>query len=438
VLRVDDGRVTYVGYPMQPGIGVTWHISDLETIDPDTRAVSQVHLVEGWLNETEPDGRVITIDCMPAGTLVPGLPNRHCQPADYIAPEPIDVAFGRPTASVRVQRDAAAQYGMGDDATFGIFAIAARLNAGCADRAPCFEWEVVGRIDEPDGDPEPSTIPTPSPSRSVSPFPSPPTTEEHEADARQVLDDWETFVEGAPSDTVLVTESLTTQDHGWSGRNGDNAKSALGAGVIESEVDLPTDQPAPEEISWPDRSTSTVELLPAADALDAIRSEGGGDCGGCTPVHVVNVRLTEHEYDTTRGPTSLPTWEFTLREGNVHVYRVAAAHAFLLDEGQRASQIASVSIAPDGTELTVKYVGGACTDADRLRAHALESDLAVVAFVSFEPASDSAAAPTPGPCILLGVIYTRTVELNEPLGARTVLDLNGTPISRDATWLEPR
>lgn len=273
--------------------------------------------------------------------------------------------------------------------------------------------------------------PAPTPSDTARPGSTPPSVDEQRATARQVLEDWATFVDGAPADTIVVSHSLTTQDHGWSGPNGDNAKSALMAGVIDAEVELPTDAPSPGVVSWPDGSTSTVELIAAADALDALRREGGGECGGCTPVHVTKVRLTTHEFDTTRGPTQLPSWEFTLREGRVHVYRVAAAHALVL-HGEGWTEIESISTAPSGNAMAVHYLGGACTDPERLRAHAVESDTAVVVFVTTDQ------PPHSGPCIAVGIIYTLYVEIDGPLGSRTVLDIQGYPVTRDASWLRPR
>jgi hypothetical protein len=268
------------------------------------------------------------------------------------------------------------------------------------------------------------------------------------AEAGRVLDDWAEFVAGAPSDTVLVTERLTSQDHGWSGPNGDNAKAALYAGLLEPKVEISSEQPPAFEVAWPDGSKSSVELVSAADALAAIQSEGAADapCPECTPVHVVKVRLTTHQYNTTRGPTELPSWEFTLREGKVHVYRVAAAHALVIFEGDRAPAVESFSTTPRGNELTIKALGGRCVNLPAepgphpagLNAYAVESDLAVVIFIAADPQPTRDPAATPVICLGVGSIDTYNVQLAEPLGIRTVLDITGTPASRDASWLQPR
>ena len=289
----------------------------------------------------------------------------------------------------------------------------------------------------PNGTPsEPPVSATPS----HSPLVSPTAETALLSAAHKALDDWAAFMATAAKDTVLVTSELTTQDHGWSGGNGDNAKSALYAGMLEANVDIPTQAPAPSEITWPDGSTLLVELMSAAAALDAIRAEGeGSPCPECTPVHVVGVRLVTHTFDTTRGPTDLASWEFTLREGDVHVFRVAAAHALVLPTDSHAALEAASA---DGRQLTIWYMGGACDDPDRHVAHSVESDLAVVAYISVSPASastptaaDSAPTGPPHLCLAIGIIRSLTVELDQPLGSRTVLDINGTPISRDASWL---
>jgi hypothetical protein len=259
-----------------------------------------------------------------------------------------------------------------------------------------------------------------------------------------VLDDWAEFIADSPADMVLVTTQLTTQDHGW-GQKGGNAKSALASGLIEADVAVPAELPAPVQVEWRDGSTSTVELLSAADALDAIRQEGDGDCGGCSPVHVTKVRLTTHQFDTTRGPTDLPSWEFTLREGDVHVYRVAVAHALVIFRGDAAPEVESLSTTTSSHTLTVKVLGGACGrppdypdgHPSGLHAYAVESDTAVVVFVLADPRPTPAPDATPVFCAGVGVFWTFTIELDRPLGPRTVLDISGTPASRDLSWLTP-
>jgi hypothetical protein len=249
------------------------------------------------------------------------------------------------------------------------------------------------------------------------------------------LDEWAAFIDGAPDDTILVAYELSTQDHGWSGPNGDNAKAALYAGMIEADVEIPADAPDPGQIVWPDGSTTIVELMPATAALDALRAEGGNSpCPECTPVHVVGVRLTAHSFNTPRGMTDLPSWEFTLKEGDVHVYRIAAAHAVVTQTESR-SELEGASA--DGPQLTIWYMGGACDHPERLVAHAVESDLAVVAYIELSPEFASVPPDSPHPCIAVGIVRSLTVELDRPLGLRTVLDINGVPVPRDLSWLSP-
>lgn len=264
--------------------------------------------------------------------------------------------------------------------------------------------------------------------------PAPPTEAELRTRAQGTLDAWAEFLGEAPPETIVVTTQLTTLDHGWKGPNGDNDKSAFLSGLIETRVDLPTQAPPPAQITWPDGSQSVVELQSAAAALDAIRAEGDGGCDGCTPVHIVDVRLTTHAYDTTRGRTDLPAWEFTLKEGNVHVYRVATRHALVVAAEDSAPSLLAVLTEDDPRLLTVQFMGSACSDPDDALAVAVESDTAVVVFLTVREYATPDPMATPAYCSAAGVIWPFTVELDAPLGARAVLDISGVPVLRDPAW----
>jgi hypothetical protein len=246
--------------------------------------------------------------------------------------------------------------------------------------------------------------------------------------AQQTLDHWASVVGDDASDAVIVTTELATQDHGWSGPTASNDKRALYAGLLESEVDVPTSTPPAASVEWPDGSSTRVTLMPASAALDALRTENVSSCPECTPVHIVGIDLVTHVFDTARGPASLPTWRFSLRESGVHVFRLAVEKPIYIQPTQ-FNFLISVTNASDSNVLTVHFLGGECDPPYHLEA--VESDLAVV--VLYVPD----AQPTPGICSAVGVFYTSSVKLSALLGTRTVLDIFGTPTSRDATRFSP-
>ena len=154
VLSVDsEGSIEFVGrvdptsdrdHPL--------NVAEAFQIDVDSVAIDDVVLVEGWLNETEPPGSTISIDCImpPADDQIPGLPSRYCQPTDTLT----SAWGGRwngggQAAALQVQVAAAEQFGRRSLSSRGLFAISPRLYGGCfPGPSPCWEWDIVGRLSE--------------------------------------------------------------------------------------------------------------------------------------------------------------------------------------------------------------------------------------------------------------------------------------------------
>jgi hypothetical protein len=160
----DDGHVTYLGDAVRSDSGLAWTVDDVSGIEPGDRSVSQMFIVEGWLTETEPAGRTLSIDCMkPSAPPVPGLPSRYCQPGDRLSNLQVDPAVGDLPdggVSMPVQRDAAQVFGRGEDSSHGFFAVSPRLYGECLNESPCWQWDLVGRIsDATEASPTPSATP---------------------------------------------------------------------------------------------------------------------------------------------------------------------------------------------------------------------------------------------------------------------------------------
>jgi hypothetical protein len=167
VLKVDDdGAVEYLGFTESAERPVS--AADAATVDLSPLGLGNVLLVRGWLVDTEPDGQNIQIDCAndPAEP-IPGLPNRWCQPVDFLSDVKPDGRglLGDSANRLPVQRDAATRFAT-DDGSPALYAVAPRLyGGGCEGEPPCWLWEVVAHITDPsDMGPAPSAPPaTPTP-----------------------------------------------------------------------------------------------------------------------------------------------------------------------------------------------------------------------------------------------------------------------------------
>ena len=155
---------------------------------------------------------------------------------------------------------------------------------------------------------------------------------------------------------------------------------------------------------------------------------------------VTDAELTSGPIQTSRGPATAPTWEFTVQGTAVKVTRVAIANPVVVAPDEVGSQLGlaidSASGSVSGTELTVAFVGapdpGDKPCGEDYTAEAVESDLAVVVIVTRHP------HVTIGACSAVGARRTATAMLAAPLGDRVVLDLqHGNPGPRRACALMP-
>lgn len=272
-----------------------------------------------------------------------------------------------------------------------------------------------------DGTPVPSSVPE-------TPFPEPDAASS--ARALEVLDRWEQAVKSAPEGAIAFT-GFVSHGGGWRGRHADEQKSAFLSGRIEASFQLPTDVPPPGEVTWDDGSRATVPLTSAAEAFDELRRGlVGGGCPECRPLEVVGTRLISRGAETSRGWASVPAWEFVFagRDApDVPVTQLAVRdriHVPPLEDVGRDMGYALGT--PNSTSLTVSFSSSACGPED-YTAKAVESELGVVVLVQPDPPPQPAA--TPRICRAKAVGGTAIVELESPLGSRTILDaVSGQPI----------
>ncbi|WP_238017142.1 hypothetical protein KZZ52_40170 [Dactylosporangium sp. AC04546] len=226
---------------------------------------------------------------------------------------------------------------------------------------------------------------------------------------------------------------LTGQVGDWEAGREEN-KASLLAGQVVAGGALPAPPQATGTVTWDGGATLDVPLVGAEASLAAIPR---GDCGGCPPLTVTGARLTTAKISTTRGPATVPAWEYTLRDTAVRVTRpaVAASAAVTVTppswdpfNAPGGLPIDSASVNAAGTTLTVVFVGSQGPASVPCGAdytgEVVESANAVVVIIVTHPhAADEA-------CTAIGFPRTLSVELAAPLGERALLDIQqGLPIA---------
>ena len=267
----------------------------------------------------------------------------------------------------------------------------------------------------------------------VGPGASPSAAERSRAGA--LLAGWSDAVAaGGGADGIVIVGDRTQQVGTWEPDVGDNNKRALMAGLVEAAIALRTDTPPDGEVRWAHGTSETVQLVSAARAADAIRSGPAASCPDCIPLEIISVRLTTADVVTSRGPASVPAWEFGLQGTAVTLMRVAIADSHIVipsatpPDTSGTIRIDRAAVSSDERTLTVEFVGspypGSQACGADYTATAVESPLAVVVLVTERP------FPVPAPCSAVGAWRTATVTLAAPLGSRTVLDpATGQPVA---------
>lgn len=257
---------------------------------------------------------------------------------------------------------------------------------------------------------------------------------------QQALDDlqrWADAVAAAGGQQgFVVVGDATGQIGDWEEPVGSNNKRALMAGKVVASAALSDETPAPAEVRWQDGSVRTLPTISAAQALKDLQTAGNQDCPECDDLKVTAAKLTTAQIVTSRGPATVPAWEFSLQGTAVHVTRVAISASASVSvspppwnpsDSPVGLSIDSASGRVGGRQLTVTF-GGAPDPGSKpcgadYTAEAVESPMAVVVIV-IEHRNSFA-----GPCLLVGATRTATVQLASPLGDRAVLEvMQGLPV----------
>jgi hypothetical protein len=268
------------------------------------------------------------------------------------------------------------------------------------------------------------------------PSPAASSTDRAHLQAQKALERWAQAVHDSGGAAITFVGELTSQIGDWEQATGDNNKRALMSGLVRAGKALSAEAPPRGEVKWVDGKSQAVNVLSAAAALDDLVAAGNpaGCDSTCQPLVVTDANLAKGLVETSLGPAEAPIWVFTIRGTTVRVTRLAVDDAVTVDpppwnadDPPGGISINSATGTPGSNRLDVSFVGAPdgrskpC-GAD-YRAEAVESDLAVVVMVVED------RNPYSGACSAVGAIRTATAKLKEPLGRRTVLEVQqGLPV----------
>jgi hypothetical protein len=255
--------------------------------------------------------------------------------------------------------------------------------------------------------------------------------------ARDDLQRWADAVAAAGGQQGFVMVGDATGQIGdWEVPVGSNNKLALMSGKVVAVVGLSDETPPAAKVHWKDGSVQTLPTISAAQALKDLQAAVVQACLACDALQVTAATLTTAQIQTSRGPASVPAWEFSLRGTAVHVTRVAIAAranvrvtppAWDPNDPPVGLSIWSASGTVGGRQLTVNFVGapkpGSQPCGADYTAEAVESQTAVVVIIIEHNNA------TPGICELGGATRTAVAQLAAPLGDRAVLEVrDGLPV----------
>lgn len=260
------------------------------------------------------------------------------------------------------------------------------------------------------------------------------------AQARAALDRWAAAARGGPA--FIPVGSQTGQVGDWERDVGAAYKLSLLAGAVVVTAELPSGVPPQGEIRWDDAQRRAVDLVAAAEAIERLKQDGSGKCPECTPIEVTGARLATATLSTSRGPATVPVWEYSVKGSAVRIWRVAVAAAVPSpgphDPNRPPAGLSAERVTIRDKTLTAHFIGarGPATEpcgAD-YTAEVVTSDVAVVLLINVRSYQPPAGQADNYGCDLVGYAREASVELAEPLGDRVVLEVRyGTavPVTKD-------
>ncbi|GAA0952414.1 hypothetical protein [Nonomuraea longicatena] len=210
-------------------------------------------------------------------------------------------------------------------------------------------------------------------------------------------------------------------------------------GAWKLGADLPSRPPAPVRVRWSDGSAALVPLVSASVAFARLRRPGYDEdascpAGGCRVLRVVGAVQGKTTMATSRGPITVPTWEFTV-EGVDEPFRRIAVDPAAMSRPPKArswQRVYSYRVVADN-ELELQYGHNPCTTTHGARVY--ETSAVVVVDVEVRETDVEHCDE------MLHTDPVRTT-LDRPLGTRVVLDArSGVPLvpgtEERQFWSEP-
>jgi hypothetical protein len=224
--------------------------------------------------------------------------------------------------------------------------------------------------------------------------------------ARWAVERWAAFpVDENPRPVVLV-ESRVRVEQGFSTGA---AKLAFIGGCVEATIKLPE---------------GVMEPLRRGDLL---ARSGGGE-----PLTIHSGALEEIEFVTDHGPQRLPAWRLSAQDALGAIWVLdpdvadwkpetdaAPSRPQVQGPGHRGGL--PVEVGQDDRSMLVHWLGGAPNCERYPTAEVVESRAAVAVV----PVGEDIGPP--GPRTAVGYVHRVPAVLQEPLGARVLVDLNGNP-----------
>jgi hypothetical protein len=244
------------------------------------------------------------------------------------------------------------------------------------------------------------------------------------APAPAVADPWRSFpVDRHPRPIVLLSALPE-----MAGFTTDEAKLAASAGMFELAAG-PPQAPRTVTAQLPDGPAqfSTLPLDSAVKGLRAIRAKGAVP-DGVDPLRITKIELGTAEFSTDRGRISLPAWLFHPVDALGPIAWPALPDGAFWPHDPRTSATPPATLAADGT-LTVSLPAAPepCPGQPAVRTDVDVTESATAVVVRPRPAP----GPAQGDCARAAILRfeQHQVRLANPLGARVLLDEQGTPIA---------
>lgn len=221
------------------------------------------------------------------------------------------------------------------------------------------------------------------------------------------------------------------------------ASESIRSGWFQLATHLPHTGPSTGAIRWADGRTQNIGVPDAATAYAQMsRRQPCGAPDDTCPVYTVTAATpgVPATIATSRGPATMPTWDFTLAQAPFHVREVAVdmtAFSRLPDTLSAQTPFgppwpfgsSGVRASDHGRVLTLQFAGDPCATAWGAQVYQTPSVVVVTGWnTGRRQAHDlSYCDPRHNTLELRIAQRTLTVHLHTPLGDRVVLDLQGGP-----------